>query len=425
MPKTTRLAPLVAVAATLATQHAFAHAVAGARIFVNTNLIDDPGVSDEANLPLISLQSPDGKSWVTDANVEYDKTITPALGFGVGTDYDWIANDQTDFKKSHGGFDDPYVQLKYRWFLSPEHEFISSVAVTQSFGRAGTTNINSGFDTTTVSGYFGKGFGDIPFDPIRPFAITGELDYNVPNTGPSRGGSITTWSGGLTLQYLDSLSAIADQGLRVAEHPGQPDAAGRTRLDLGRRQLQHAADRQPHHLPAWNRRGVDRSLLCDLCRSALATQWRGRAQHWRDRTVPPLFRRPDAEHARQTDLAMVTAMRWTHWLLPAMLCMASPAFAHAFLQRASPPVGSELPVSPSAVTITYTEGVEPDFSTIEVHNAQGARVDKADPHLLGGDQTKLSVSLPKLPPGQYTVTWHVTSVDTHKTEGRFNFSVTP
>jgi hypothetical protein len=122
---------------------------------------------------------------------------------------------------------------------------------------------------------------------------------------------------------------------------------------------------------------------------------------------------------------MVTAMRWTHWLLPAMLCMASPAFAHAFLQRASPPVGSELPVSPSAVTITYTEGVEPDFSTIEVRNAQGARVDKADPHLLGGDQTKLSVSLPKLPPGQYTVTWHVTSVDTHKTEGRFNFSVTP
>jgi hypothetical protein len=122
---------------------------------------------------------------------------------------------------------------------------------------------------------------------------------------------------------------------------------------------------------------------------------------------------------------MVTAMRRTRWLLPAMLCMASPAFAHAFLQRASPPVGSELPVSPSAVTITYTEGVEPDFSTIEVRNAQGARVDKADPHLLGGDQTKLSVSLPKLPPGQYTVTWHVTSVDTHKTEGRFNFSVTP
>jgi methionine-rich copper-binding protein CopC len=118
-------------------------------------------------------------------------------------------------------------------------------------------------------------------------------------------------------------------------------------------------------------------------------------------------------------------MRWPQLLLPVLLGAASPAFAHAFLQRASPPVGSELPVSPSAVTITYTEGVEPSFSTIEVQNEQGTRVDKADPHLVDGDQTRLAVSLPKLPPGDYTVIWHATSVDTHKTEGRFTFSVTP
>jgi len=122
---------------------------------------------------------------------------------------------------------------------------------------------------------------------------------------------------------------------------------------------------------------------------------------------------------------MVTLMRWTHLLLPALLLPASPAFAHAFLHHASPPVGSEIPVSPPAATIMFTQGVEPDFSTIEVDNAQGTRVDKSDPHLVGGDQTKLAVSLPKLPPGRYTVIWHVTSVDTHKTEGRFNFSVSP
>jgi len=109
----------------------------------------------------------------------------------------------------------------------------------------------------------------------------------------------------------------------------------------------------------------------------------------------------------------------------APLLIPSLAFAHAFLHHASPPVGSEIPVSPLAVIITYTEGVEPKFSTIEVDNAQGTRVDRADPHLVGGDQTKLAVSLPKLPPGRYTVIWHATSVDTHKTEGRFNFSVSP
>lgn len=118
-------------------------------------------------------------------------------------------------------------------------------------------------------------------------------------------------------------------------------------------------------------------------------------------------------------------MRSANLLLPILLCVAPPAFAHAFLQHASPPVGSDLPVSPPAVTITYTEGVEPDFSSIEVRNAQGARVDDGRAHLLNGDQRVLSVGLAKLPAGRYSVTWHVTSVDTHKTEGQFNFSVGP
>ncbi len=205
----------LAAAAVLLSKPAFAHAVAGARVFVNTDLIDDPGVGDEANLPLISLLSPDGKSTVTDINFEYDKTITPDLGIAVGTDYNWITNDANDSKNTHGGFDDPYVQLKYRWLLLPEHEFMSSVAVTQSFGRAGTTGIDSGYNTTTVSGFFGKGLGDIPWSPIRPFAITGELEYNIPNTGPRGGGSITTWSGGLSLQYSIPYlqSQIKDYGL--------------------------------------------------------------------------------------------------------------------------------------------------------------------------------------------------------------------
>jgi len=30
-----------------------------------------------------------------------------------------------------------------------------------------------------------------------------------------------------------------------------------------------------------------------------------------------------------------------------------------------------------------------------------------------------------LPPGIYTVIWHVTSIDTHKTEGRYQFTVGP
>jgi len=208
--------PAACLAVFAGTHEAGAHAVAGARVFVNTLLIDDPGVGDEANMPVFSVQSPDGKSTVTDLNFEYDKTITEDLGAGVGTDYNYITQDPNDLKKSHGGLNDPYVQLKYRWILLPEHEFMSSVQVQQSFGRAGTTGIDSGYDTTTISGYFGKGMGDIPFAPVRPFAVTGELDYNIPNAGYASGyGDLNNWSGGLTLQYSIPYreSQIKDDGL--------------------------------------------------------------------------------------------------------------------------------------------------------------------------------------------------------------------
>jgi methionine-rich copper-binding protein CopC len=108
----------------------------------------------------------------------------------------------------------------------------------------------------------------------------------------------------------------------------------------------------------------------------------------------------------------------------AMLAQASPVFAHAFLERASPPVGSEVAAAPHQLSITFTEGVEPLFSTIEVQDASGAAVSTSTPHVAPGDNRRLIVELPKLPPGTYTVIWHATSVDTHKTEGNYQFIIT-
>ena len=218
-----------------------AHAVAGDRVFVNTLLIDDPGVADEASLPVLSAQSPDGKTTDIAANVEYDKTITDRLGIGVGTTYDYLIHDYADYNKSHGGFENPYVQLKYRWLVLPEHEFISSVAIERDFGRAGTAGFDDGYNSTTFSGYFGKGLGDIPYTPIRPFAITGQLSYTIPDAGVSAGsgGYIQTWSGGLSLQYSIPYlkSQIHDYGLPPVlanltplVELGWTSAAGRTAI---------------------------------------------------------------------------------------------------------------------------------------------------------------------------------------------------
>ena len=74
--------------------------------------------------------------------------------------------------------------------------------------------------------------------------------------------------------------------------------------------------------------------------------------------------------------------------------------------------------------INFTEAVEPRFSTITVLNAQGAQVQTGKPHLVGGD-AHLAVALKPLQPGTYTVIWHATATDTHKTEGKFTFTVAP
>jgi methionine-rich copper-binding protein CopC len=105
------------------------------------------------------------------------------------------------------------------------------------------------------------------------------------------------------------------------------------------------------------------------------------------------------------------------------LAAAPPAWAHAFLERAIPAVGSEVSPSPRELVLAFSEGVEPMFSSIELHNAQGVVVPIGKPASAPGDNRRVVTPLPGLPNGVYSVIWHVTSVDTHKTEGSFKFTV--
>ena len=113
-------------------------------------------------------------------------------------------------------------------------------------------------------------------------------------------------------------------------------------------------------------------------------------------------------------------------VLASVILLGAPAAAsaHAFLKTATPAVGSQVQQPPGEVAITFTEGVEPAFSSIDVASASGQAMDAGSPHLKGGD-TVLAVPLKPLPPGVYTVTWHATATDTHKTQGKFTFTVTP
>jgi methionine-rich copper-binding protein CopC len=97
---------------------------------------------------------------------------------------------------------------------------------------------------------------------------------------------------------------------------------------------------------------------------------------------------------------------------------ATAAQAHAFLDRAVPAVGSTV-ASAHQVTLYFTQQLEPKFSGAEVRNAAGARVDRG--RKISGNV--MCISLKALPPGTYTVSWHVLSVDTHTTQGSFSFHV--
>src|ERR1700690_1473738 len=109
--------------------------------------------------------------------------------------------------------------------------------------------------------------------------------------------------------------------------------------------------------------------------------------------------------------------------LALLLAAADAAHAHAFLDHASPLVGSTVATAPRELLLWFTEILEPAFSTVEVRNAQGIAVQSGKAHVAPSGGTELRVPLKALPPGTYLVNWRVLSVDTHRTQGSFTFQV--
>jgi methionine-rich copper-binding protein CopC len=104
---------------------------------------------------------------------------------------------------------------------------------------------------------------------------------------------------------------------------------------------------------------------------------------------------------------------------------AASAQAHAFLDHASPAVGSSVPASPPVVTLWFTQDLEPAFSGVSVTDEAGQRFDLGKAQIPQGSPDELQIGLKPLPPGTYLVSWHVVSVDTHPTEGTFTFEIKP
>jgi methionine-rich copper-binding protein CopC len=124
------------------------------------------------------------------------------------------------------------------------------------------------------------------------------------------------------------------------------------------------------------------------------------------------------------DTEMKRRLALTLFLAPA-LAWVSPAAAHAVLLRAIPSADSAVHESPGKLRLSFSERLEPAFSTVEVLDGAGKRVDAGDSRVDSADAKLLQISLPHLPPGKYHVKWRVTSVDTHVSKGEYTFDITP
>jgi hypothetical protein len=104
------------------------------------------------------------------------------------------------------------------------------------------------------------------------------------------------------------------------------------------------------------------------------------------------------------------------------IMVAQFAFAHAH-PRAQTPAPDATVSTPHEVTIDYTEGLEPAFSSLVVIDAQGKQVNSARSSVDATDKKRMSVTLPELKPGTYQVEWTAVADDGHRTQGHYMFNV--
>ncbi len=197
---------------------AYAHVVAGNRVFPVTMTFDDPGVGDEATMPQLIWQRSAGPTDDYQVQWEWDKTITPTTAIIYNHGFDFL---HTPGNKPHNGFENIVITGKWQAFTWPEHEFAASFGVIREmYGNISTQNIGGDeYGSTAPTIYFGKGLGDLPIGALRALAITGEFSYVFPdrrqNLAGDNNGSPQAWQGGMSIQYSIPYlqSQVKDYGL--------------------------------------------------------------------------------------------------------------------------------------------------------------------------------------------------------------------
>jgi copper resistance protein C len=96
-----------------------------------------------------------------------------------------------------------------------------------------------------------------------------------------------------------------------------------------------------------------------------------------------------------------------------MLAAVPSALAHAHPVIMKPAPDSTGP-TPSSISITFSEAIEPKFSSIQLTHEKGQSVDSEASRPRPDDPKRLILAAPKLTAGTYIVHWANVAVDGHR-----------
>ncbi|TPI13006.1 copper homeostasis periplasmic binding protein CopC [Mesorhizobium sp. B4-1-3] len=109
----------------------------------------------------------------------------------------------------------------------------------------------------------------------------------------------------------------------------------------------------------------------------------------------------------------------------APLTLSNPAYAHAKLEAAQPPINGTVKDAPTELDLKFSEELNLKFTGVKVTGPDKKEIKTDGDMLMDGDKTFM-VNLPAgLGAGNYKVEWHALSQDGHKTHGTYKFTVKP
>jgi hypothetical protein len=166
---------------------ALAHCIVGGRFFPAMLATDDPCVADEMSLPTVQYNSANPSGREHDVEADFSKRITESFGITVASTWTRVSPpaDAATTGPVAYGFQNLVTTAQFQLLKDAPHELALLAGVIFNWGNTGAAGVGATpWSTITPTGYFGKGFGDLPDSAgfLRAFAVTGQVGYEIPTT---------------------------------------------------------------------------------------------------------------------------------------------------------------------------------------------------------------------------------------------------